>query len=336
MAKVFVSYSSRDRDRVDELVDDLHTLGHDVWFDQDLKGGQVWWDRILASIRACDVFMSIITPYALQSTPCRYEYTYANDCNRPIIPVLVDPSIKPSHLPALLLERQIVNYSVVDRKALLSLAGAFTHLTAGAPLPDPLPTPPPVPISPLVAINEQLEQLELNAKEQAYLLFEIKRYLAHPEFSEEARASLEKMSHHPSLLASIYKEAETLLQTPAPPPTMPPQMPLSPVPAPGPAEPARVPEVASDQAQLLLRRPNEFVGNLEFVVYVDEQKVGTIMGGKELRYPLAPGRHILKIAYLTANARQLDFEVAAGQVARFMCKFEAWHSTSVILQAEPA
>ena len=44
------------------VADDIRTLGHAVWLDQELSGGQSWWDQILEQVRACDVFVFALAP----------------------------------------------------------------------------------------------------------------------------------------------------------------------------------------------------------------------------------------------------------------------------------
>lgn len=75
---VFVSYASATREITKELVKDLEDMGHQVWFDQALSGGQLWWDEILKEIRNCDVFIITISPESLISEPCRLEREYAS------------------------------------------------------------------------------------------------------------------------------------------------------------------------------------------------------------------------------------------------------------------
>jgi hypothetical protein len=52
MAQIFLSYSRDDQEIAIQLAKDLKDLGHVVWLDQELTGGQAWWDQILARIRA--------------------------------------------------------------------------------------------------------------------------------------------------------------------------------------------------------------------------------------------------------------------------------------------
>ena len=62
MSRIFISYSSKNRALVEALANDLETLGHEIWFDKELSGGQSWWDQILQGIRACDLFVFALTP----------------------------------------------------------------------------------------------------------------------------------------------------------------------------------------------------------------------------------------------------------------------------------
>jgi hypothetical protein len=40
--KIFISYSSKNKDKVQDIASDLNDLDHDVWFDNELTGGQKW------------------------------------------------------------------------------------------------------------------------------------------------------------------------------------------------------------------------------------------------------------------------------------------------------
>ena len=51
---LFISYTRADRDGIGTLLTDLRALGHAVWMDEELSGGEVWWNEIVAKIRQCD------------------------------------------------------------------------------------------------------------------------------------------------------------------------------------------------------------------------------------------------------------------------------------------
>ncbi len=55
--RIFVSYARRDREAVDALLQDVRRARHDVWADEELTGGQSWWDTILGTNRGADLFV---------------------------------------------------------------------------------------------------------------------------------------------------------------------------------------------------------------------------------------------------------------------------------------
>jgi hypothetical protein len=219
--QIFISYRSTDRALVNELVSDLTDMEHSVWYDQELEGGQVWWDKILEAIRQCDVVLFALTPKALDSRPCQLEYTYANALNRHIIPVLLDTGVNTRLLPNILQERQIVDYVNRDKASFKSLSTALRNLPPAPPLPDPLPTPPATPISPLAAIRTQIDTPMLTYEQQIAAVHQLKGYLTDPENAADARDLLTRLSQHPTLLAGVYREIEQVMSAPAPSPAAP-------------------------------------------------------------------------------------------------------------------
>ena len=74
---LFISYSSQDRSTVDALTTALRRGQQQVWFDQELGGGESWWNKILEQIRSCDVFIVALSNNWLQSKPSQAELRYA-------------------------------------------------------------------------------------------------------------------------------------------------------------------------------------------------------------------------------------------------------------------
>ena len=138
---LFVSYSSQDRSTVDGLASALRKAQQQVWFDQELGGGDSWWAKILEQIRACDVFLVALSSNWLQSKPSQSELRYAQALNRPILPVRIGDidSMRVNPLAAL----QIIDYRNPTVDAGIQLVTAVHSLTAKPqPLPDPLPDEP--------------------------------------------------------------------------------------------------------------------------------------------------------------------------------------------------
>ena len=68
MTSIFISYNRGSVAAVESLARDLAAMGHSVWYDQALTGGQRWWDNILDKLRMSAVFMPILTPEALDAS----------------------------------------------------------------------------------------------------------------------------------------------------------------------------------------------------------------------------------------------------------------------------
>ena len=87
--KIFISYARVDQPLVVSLKNDLTQLGHEVWLDQNLLGGQAWWDEILQRIRDSQVYIFALSPQSIDSEACMAELGYANKLNRQLLPVMV-------------------------------------------------------------------------------------------------------------------------------------------------------------------------------------------------------------------------------------------------------
>jgi hypothetical protein len=151
-ARIFVSYSSKDRERVTKLVEVLNTE-YIVWYDQELANtsGQDWWSNILAEIRTCDVVLLMLTPQWLESEPCLQEYNYAHALYKRIMPVKLD-NVDFGKLPLELQKLQVADYQEESPRQALDLSVSLRKLPPGQPMPDPLPPEPQLSITTLTTM----------------------------------------------------------------------------------------------------------------------------------------------------------------------------------------
>ncbi len=171
--KLFLSYARQDVDFVGTLRGDLDQVCQSVWFDQELVGGQQWWDEILEHLRDADIVLFVLSPDSLRSRPCRSELTYASQLRKPILPVQVrdvDHREGTGHL----LSTQAFDYRHRTPKSAIELAETVRATFQGPiPLPDPLPDPPVAPIHDLGPLRERLGAAELDIPTQHALLDEL-------------------------------------------------------------------------------------------------------------------------------------------------------------------
>jgi formylglycine-generating enzyme required for sulfatase activity len=89
MPHIFISYQSNDRLYVNSLKDALRSNGYDVWLDaSNLPGSPDWEDEIRVAIENAFVLLIVMTPTAEESKWVRREKHYADNLNKPIIPLL--------------------------------------------------------------------------------------------------------------------------------------------------------------------------------------------------------------------------------------------------------
>jgi serine/threonine kinase PknH len=170
---LFISYSSQDRSAIEPLTTALRRARQQVWFDDDLGGGEAWWNEILEQIRSCEVFIVALSNHSLESKPCQAELRYAKALERPILPVRIGPvdSMRANPLAAL----QVIDYQNPSVDAGIQLVTAVHGLAAQQrPLPSPLPDEPPVPFAYLMRLSSTLAEQDLDPRQQTHLVTELK------------------------------------------------------------------------------------------------------------------------------------------------------------------
>ncbi|WP_156686765.1 sensor domain-containing protein [Mycobacterium sp. Marseille-P9652] len=189
---LFISYSSQDRLTVDALTNALRKAQQQVWFDQELGGGDSWWNKILEQIRQCDVFVVALSNNWLQSKPSQAELRYAQALHRPILPVRIGDidSMRVNPLATL----QIIDYREPTVDAGIQLVTAVHALQRNpAPLPDPLPDEPPVPFGYITRLGNTLAEKELSPQQQMQLLVELRSGLDEDGDDPSARGDIAQL-----------------------------------------------------------------------------------------------------------------------------------------------
>lgn len=189
---IFISYSSQDRSSLEALTTALKRAQQQVWFDQELGGGDAWWNAILEQIRSCDVFIVALSNNWLQSKPSQAELRYAQALNRPILPVRVGPVDSMRVNPVATL--QIIDYTNPTVDAGIQLVTAIHGLAAKAqPLPSPLPEEPPVPFGYITRLGNTLAEKELSPQQQLQLLVELRSGLDEDGDDPSARGDIAQL-----------------------------------------------------------------------------------------------------------------------------------------------
>ena len=83
--RTFISYARQDQAAVEALNADLERARVHVWMDEELTGGESWWDTILEQIRSCDLYIFALSPNSLRSRACKAELEYAISAKSPAV-----------------------------------------------------------------------------------------------------------------------------------------------------------------------------------------------------------------------------------------------------------
>ena len=209
--RLFISYARRDATAVNDLHRDLVRANHQVWFDRKLEGGQRWWDEILKQIRACELFVFVLSPEALKSKACRAELAYAAVLERPILPVLVGP-VNMDLAPEPIGHLNVLNYRERTPESAIDLLMAVASARSANVLPDPLPPSPPPPITDLGPVRERLTADSLSLQDQEDLIALLRRRIDDDVDQQPTVAALLKQLRSRSdIVEAIGHEVDTLL-----------------------------------------------------------------------------------------------------------------------------
>lgn len=214
---IFISYAREDSARVEELRDNLTEAGHDVWFDQDMRGGEQWWDLVLQRIRSSDIVIFAVSPDSVTSRACRREMRYAAEVNRHIVPISIrDVEIEDGPDQIQLINAvDLVDPEIGDWMRLMT---TIQRTPAADPLPDPLPAPPDAPIADLAHAREMAERSVLTNPEQKRLVDELGEAVREDDDRQAVVAVLQLLRQRLDLLEVVADEIDDLLLThPLPP-----------------------------------------------------------------------------------------------------------------------
>jgi TIR domain/SIR2-like domain len=207
--RLFISYARDDATAVNDLHGDLARANHLVWFDRKLEGGQRWWDEILKQILACELFVFVLSPEALQSKACDAELKYATALERPILPVLVG-SVNMDLVPEPIGQLNVLNYRERTPESTIDLLMAVASATSANVLPDPLPPSPPPPITDLGPVRERLAADSLSLQDQEELVALLRRRIDDVDQRPTVAALLKQLRSRSDIVEAIGRDVDIL------------------------------------------------------------------------------------------------------------------------------
>ena len=99
MADIFISYSSKDREKAEQLTELLSSAGLSVWIDQSsLEVSTSWSAEIVDAITVCKAFIVLLSPNSIESHNVIKEVSLASEKRKKILPLDIEPVTLPREL----------------------------------------------------------------------------------------------------------------------------------------------------------------------------------------------------------------------------------------------
>lgn len=127
--RLFLSYSHKDTDKAARLADLLAQGGHAVFWDDALQAGRQWRDQLAQEIEAADGLVYALSPDAVASAWCQFEFTHAIRHGKTIIPVKIVP-MDDADLPPVISAYQYADLTRFSADAVAKLLGDLGRFSA--------------------------------------------------------------------------------------------------------------------------------------------------------------------------------------------------------------
>jgi len=140
MTQVFTSYSRRDTETVDTIVEKMSQAGISVWIDREaIKAGNTWRVQIVQAIDTCPAFVLMLSPNSVASDNVRKEIDLSQDSGRTIFAVMLEPAKLPAEIRYQLAGLQFIDVQMLGfEKAVSRLIEAVKeHLAKFEPVETP-------------------------------------------------------------------------------------------------------------------------------------------------------------------------------------------------------
>ena len=167
MGKVFISYSRRDADVVENIVTQLEAEGIEVWIDREaIKPGKQWRKQIVEGIDTAEAFILNLSPNSAASDNVLKELNLAEEALEPfILPVMLSDMKIPDEMRYQLAGTQFVAYYLDSKRGVQDLIAEIKKRRS-ATADRPKIQPPSFREIEVILENETLESFSKNAQQK--------------------------------------------------------------------------------------------------------------------------------------------------------------------------
>jgi TolB-like protein len=119
---IFICYAHDDQAVVYPEITWLHEQGVNVWYDEGISPGEEWSEELGQAIERAERFLYFVSPTSVASRHCRNELNFAQNHDRPILSVYLEPTELPSGVELVISASQAIlkpDLSATDYRARL-------------------------------------------------------------------------------------------------------------------------------------------------------------------------------------------------------------------------
>ena len=167
MGQVFISYSRRDSEVVEEIVAQLEKEGIEAWLDrEDIKPGKQWRKQIVEAIDTAEAFILHLSPDSGASDNVLKELNLAEEALEPfVLPIMLKEMKIPDEMRYQLAGTQFISYFMDPKQGVQDLIAEIKKKKSAA-ADRPKVQPPDFREVEVILENETLESFSENAQKK--------------------------------------------------------------------------------------------------------------------------------------------------------------------------
>jgi len=306
----FLSYAREDLALATTIRDEIDELGIAVSIDNELRGGQDWWDQLCTWIETCDVFVIALSDAWLASEACQAEVGYALALGRPVLPLSVGP-VALDELPLELKRFQVITYDPDSKDSYKRMVRVLVRLGAAPPLPDPMPERPLLPESYVDPFKRSLAADTLSLEDQVSLFAVLKLHTSDPRRHADALDLLRELRRRRDLAVAVAEDIDAFLGSVV-----------------AVTEPEADAEPELPTATIVLTRPKQaFVGRAGAMhLEVDGERVASVDNDSQVEISVPAGPHVLQATTwaeaIGSRSDELEVVLAPGASLQLRVRFK--------------
>ena len=112
----FISYSHNDYEKVYKDIAKFHDEGINIWYDEGIRTGTIWKNKIKDKIRKSKFFILFLSERAIKSSWVKNEINIAQEYHIPFVTIYIEKFEFPNELKWIDDEQAIIRYGYLDEK----------------------------------------------------------------------------------------------------------------------------------------------------------------------------------------------------------------------------